>query len=384
LSNDQKYGVLLVTGLRTHQENYALLFLADPRCRLVALADEFNVPPQRAEWNRQFASEMNLPYISDLDEALARDDVHIASVCSEHERRGRVAVKCAQAGKHVYLDKPMTCSIEDAHAVVEAVEAAGVYSQVFSFIHNPWAQAAKRAVEAGEVGEVIAIHCDVMFAKGYPGTAPLGNRRRQDPHPEKFTFVDSKRELRATGVYAVGLIRWIAQVEAESLFCITANYFFREHVKNDVEDFGVLALNMENGIKATVACGRTGWSSHPAGGLNRLRIAGTEGALTFDAYKPRIEVYAHEEPWTPPLRDPTDPMSFWSSTQKKADKPKKSWIPVQAKGKLPNDASRFVDCIESGSESEMSAKDGAAAVEILMSGYVSAAKGDVISLPLPR
>jgi predicted dehydrogenase len=134
--------VLLVTGLRTHQENYALLFASDPRCRLIAVTDEPNVPPRRADWNRQFAAEMNLPYISDLDEALVREEVDIVSVCAEHERRGRVAVRCAQAGKHLYLDKPMTCSMEDADAVVAAVEAAGVRSQMFSFIHTPWAQAA--------------------------------------------------------------------------------------------------------------------------------------------------------------------------------------------------------------------------------------------------
>ncbi|HIE26492.1 TPA: hypothetical protein EYP66_04330, partial [Candidatus Poribacteria bacterium] len=80
---EKTYGVLLATGLRTHQENYALAFKADPRCRLIAVADEADVPPRRAEWNRKFAEEMNLPYIPNLDDALARDDVDIVSVCSE-------------------------------------------------------------------------------------------------------------------------------------------------------------------------------------------------------------------------------------------------------------------------------------------------------------
>src|SRR5207245_3465267 len=57
-----RYGVLLVTGGRTHQENYAALFAADARCRLVAVADEADVPPQRAAWNREFAEALGLPY----------------------------------------------------------------------------------------------------------------------------------------------------------------------------------------------------------------------------------------------------------------------------------------------------------------------------------
>ena len=385
MSSSQPYGVLLVTGLKTHQENYGPMFAADPRCRLIAVTDESHVPAHRADWNRQFASEMNLPYIPNLDDALAREDVDIVSVCAEHERRGRVAVRCAQAGKHLYLDKPMTCSVADADAVVAAAETAGVRSQVFSFIHAPWAQAAKQAVEAGEVGEVIAVHCDVMFAKGYSGAAPPGKPRKQDPHPRRFTFVDSKRELRATGVYAVGLIRWLVEAEAQTVFCVTANYFFEEHVKNDVEDFGVLALTLDGGIAATVACGRIGWTSHQAGGPNRLRIIGTEGSLTVDAHKPRIEVCSNETPWTPPPREPDDPMSFWSSTQREtAAAPKGNWVTLHGKTQPPSDVSVFVDCIEAERESEMSAKDGAAAVETLMAGYVSAAKGDIVKLPLPR
>lgn len=386
MNRTQPYGVVLVAGLRTHQENYGLLFAADPRCRLIAVTDEPDVPAHRADWNRQFASEMGLPYIADLDEALSREDVDIVSVCAEHERRGRVAVRCAQAGKHLYLDKPMTCSVADADAVVAAVEAAGVRSQMFSFIHNPWAQIVKQAVESGAVGELVAIHCDVMFAKGYPGTAPLGKLRKQDPQPKRYTFVDSKRELRATGVYAVSLIRWIANAEVRTVFGVTANYFFAEHVRNDVEDFGVIALALDDGITATVACGRIGWTSHAASGPNRMHIVGTEGSLTVDAHKPRIEVYTDDPPWIPPPVSPADPMSFWRSTQEETNtKPKESWVPLHRKsGEAPNDVSRFIDCIQAGRESEMSAKDGAAVVEVLMAGYVSAAKGDVVSLPLPR
>ena len=384
MSRARPYGVLLVTGLRTHQENYARLFQADPRCRLIAVADEADIPSHRDDLNRQFASEMSLPYIDSFDEALAREDVDIVSVCAEHERRGQVAVQCAQAGKHLYLDKPMTCNISDADDVVAAVEAADVRSQVFSFIYYPWAQAAKQAVDSDAVGEIIAVHSDVMFAKGHTSIVPLGKPRSENPCPKCFTFVDSKRELHTTGVYAVGLIRWLTGAEVKTVFCVTANYFFAEHMKNDVEDFGVLALELEGGIVATVACGRTGYMSHPAGGPNRLRIIGTKGSLTVDTNKPRIEVCADEPPWTPPLADPEDPMSFWSSTQKKADRPKQNWVPLHGRIEPPNDASRFIDCVESEVESEMSARDGAAVTEVLMAGYASAAQGNVVSLPLPR
>jgi predicted dehydrogenase len=367
----------------THQENYADFFLADPRCILIAVTDEPDVPSRRADLNRKFASKMNLPYIPDLDEALKREDVDIVSVCAEHERRGRVVVKCAKAKKHVYLDKPMACSVADADAIVSAVESAGVKSQVYSMIYSSWAQKAKQAVESNTIGEIIAIHCDILFAKGYTSDAPLGRPRKQDPYPKRFTFIDSKRELRATGVYSVGLIRWITGAEVKTVYGITENYFFAEHLRNDVEDFGILAMRLENDVMATISAGRIGYTSHPSHGPMRVHLVGTKGLMTFDAHKPRIEVYTNEPPWTPPPLNPDDPMGFWNSTYKNS-KSKKNWVPINSNQRHNNDVSYFIDCIESDRNSEVSVKDGAAQVEILMAGYISAESGNVVSLPIPR
>ena len=90
----EKLGVLLVTGSRTHQENYAPKFAEDPRCRLVGLTDEADVSPDRDRWNRELADALGVPFFDSLEKALERSDVHIVSVCSEPERRGRVGTLC--------------------------------------------------------------------------------------------------------------------------------------------------------------------------------------------------------------------------------------------------------------------------------------------------
>jgi myo-inositol 2-dehydrogenase / D-chiro-inositol 1-dehydrogenase len=375
MPDPRPFGVLLLGGQHTHQENYARAFAADPRCRLVAVADEADVPPERETLNRQLAAELGLPYIPDLDEALARPDVDLASVCVEHERRARVAVRCAQAGKHLYLDKPIACTVPGARAIAAAAREAGVRSQMFSFVHTPWARAARRALEEERVGELRAVHAEVMFAKGQAGTAALGTPRRQEPFPRRFTFRDSKRELRATGVYALSLIRWLTRAEVRSVWAHTANFFFAEHQRNDVEDFGLMSLELEGGLTATVAAGRIGWCSHPRGGPQRVTLIGTAGTVVIDAHQPRVEVYCDEAPWTPPEPLPDDPMGFWQSTQTATVRPKRIWLPLQ-EGDPSADAARFIDCIEQGREAEVTAQDGAALVETLMAAYVSAARGE--------
>ena len=60
MQQDGKYGVLLLGGNRTHQENYALSFAQDARCRLVAFADEPDAPPERITLARSLAESMDL------------------------------------------------------------------------------------------------------------------------------------------------------------------------------------------------------------------------------------------------------------------------------------------------------------------------------------
>ena len=383
MSPNNRLGVLLVSGRMTHQENYAPAFAAEPRCRLVAVSDERNVPSERAELNRQLAQDVGIPYISDLDAALSRQDVQVVSICTEPERRGAVAVRCAEAGKHVYMDKPMAGSLPAAQAVVCAVQTAGVRSHVFSLITTAWAERAKRILASGQLGDLLALHTDVLFAKGYGGTARLGSPRQEHFPPQRLTFPDAKRELYAMGVYGVGLVRWLIGQEVRTVYGGTANYFFGEHQQNNVEDFGLLMLSFQGGVTATVAAGRIGWRSHPHDSFWGVRMVGTRAAAYVTPHRPRMEVYGEGSAWSPPPSSPKDPMGFWRATQQEAGlKPKTQWLPL-VKGVDPQaDVKYFVDCIQSGRESEMSAPDGAAAVEILMAGYLSAATREVVSLPL--
>ena len=382
MKNQEKYGVLLLGGYRTHQEMYSRYFAAEPRCRLVAFSDERDAPPERVELGRAFARDFGLPYIPDLDEALARDDIHIVSLCVEQERRGRVGVRCAEMGKHLYLDKPMAMRLEDAQAIVKAVKKAGVRSQMYSNVLSSWARSAKQALESGEIGELRAIHCDLLFAKGNAGTAPVGHKRKQKAPLERYCFVEGKPELFAVGVYPVAMINWLTKKAVKTVFGKTANYFFKEHIACDIEDFGTLVLTLEDGITASVAAGRVGWMSHPQAGAKRLHLVGTRDTLVLDASQSHLEVFADEPAFRPPPPHPLDPMGMWGSTQvKSGSPPKQLWISVDDGGtEQQNEVRAFVDCIEEGKECEMNAEMAVQSVAVITAGYQSAATGEVVRL----
>jgi predicted dehydrogenase len=378
-----RYGILLVSGSHTHQENYAAAFAADPRCRLVAVTDEAGIDRRRREFNERLTKALNVPYIADLKQALARKDVHVVSVCAPPERRGRIIVLCAEAGKHLYLDKSLAPQLKEADAIVAAVNKAGVRSHMFSFITQPWARAAKQLLEGKRLGRLLAVHADTFFAKGRPGTARLGTRRKEEYPPQRHQLIEAKRELDNVGVYPLTLIRWLTGRRFRTVLGVTANYFFQEHQKHNVEDFGLLSCTLDDGLPVTVAAGRYGWQTHPAGGVNRVVLVGGRGTAALDANRPRLEVHTDEPPWAPPNVHPQDPMGFWSSTQDEVHtRPKRTWVPAGPAAQ--SDAAYFLDRLDARRDSELNVAEAALATEVLLAAYRSAATRQVVTLPLPR
>jgi myo-inositol 2-dehydrogenase / D-chiro-inositol 1-dehydrogenase len=378
------YGVLLVAGGFTHQEMYAPDFAEDKRCRLIGLVDADDISPRRKKLNAQLAQALDIPLLPSLDEALARTDVHIASVCAEPDRRAPLAIRCAEAGKHVYLDKPLATSMLDADRIVAALRRGQSVHQMFSLVHTDFGSRTKALLDSGTLGELTAIHCDAFFAKGMAGTAKLGQPRVETarPHPKNFETIDSKRELHNVGVYSLVQIAWLLHRPIRSVFATTANYFFEEHQKNDMEDFAQLTLDFDGGLSATTNVGRTGWRSHPMSGLNRMVFVGAKGAACVDAFGARVEVWADEDGWPLPNRHPEDPMGFWVSSMKEAGvTAKRAWVmPADA----TTDVRYFLDCIEQGRASDVPAELAATALEVILAAYQSAATGQVVALPLER
>lgn len=374
------YGVLLIGGAQTHQENYARGFAADPRCRLIGLTDESGVPRRRQELNAELAASLQIPLLADLDAALARCDVHLVCICAEPERRGALAVRAARAGKHIYLDKEPAATIAGARDVANAATEAGVLSQTFSLVRSPVGRKARQILDSGRLGTLLAIHSEMFFAKGMSGTADVSAPRRESADVPRLTFFDSKRELLCVGWYPLVLFQWLLGHCPRRVGTTTSNYFFREHQSNGVEDFANVLLEYPGGVQGSITVGRTGWKSHPSHGVHRVHLVGTEGIETIDAFEPRVEIFSDALDWRPPaVPHPEDPMGFWSSTnQQSGVQPKTAWHPVDAVS--PSEFSHFVDCIEHGRESDVPATLAADVLETIFTAYAAASRGTLVAL----
>jgi predicted dehydrogenase len=374
------FGVILVTGSLSHQEGYAAGFRADRRCRIVAVTDEAGVDARRRGLNQKLAGELSVPYVENLDDALGRPDVDLVSICTEHHRQGRVAIRCAEAGRHIYIDKPMAGNLEEARRLDRLVREKKLRSQMFTQIHYGPAQRARRLLQSGSIGRLQAIHCDLHFAKGYPAGFAL-EPRGENPKPELFVVPEAKREMFNIAVYPLAFIRWVTRRAGfRKVRAVTANYFFETNRRHDLEDFAVMALTMEGGVTATISSGRTGWRSHPGGGHHLIRLIGDRGSQVVDGSATRGELSTADGcAWSTPEENPSDPLGFWASTDQRKTGGTE-WFLSSAGAR--SDQSMFLDCLEHGREAECTVSDGLHVLEALLGGYRSAASGDVVRLPL--
>ena len=94
----------------------------------------------------------------DADALLAEmrpDVVHVLTSPASH---ATLAIKSAQAGAHVLVEKPVALSVEEADAMIEAARVNGVRVMAnHNWLFKPSVQRARALVESGEIGDVVHV-----------------------------------------------------------------------------------------------------------------------------------------------------------------------------------------------------------------------------------
>ncbi|AYD90126.1 dehydrogenase [Actinomyces sp. 2119] len=123
--------------------------------REVPGAELTTVVDPRAEAAQALATELGAQAVPTIEDALAEDNLDAVLVTTPAALHTPAITAAARAGKHVFTEKPITTTIEDAHTVIEACRDAGVHLQVgFNRRFAPGFAAARQAVEDGRVGQV--------------------------------------------------------------------------------------------------------------------------------------------------------------------------------------------------------------------------------------
>ena len=96
-----------------------------------------------------------------MEEALADKSIDAVDICLPHHLHCGAALRAMEAGKHVFIEKPLANSLEEADRMIEKARSSGLVLAVLeNFRYEPAVNRAVELMEQGVVGDpfMIAIH----------------------------------------------------------------------------------------------------------------------------------------------------------------------------------------------------------------------------------
>jgi UDP-N-acetylglucosamine 3-dehydrogenase len=229
---------------------------------------------------REAAERFGVRYIEDADSLFGAVDAVV--VCSENKNHARDVIPALQSGVHVLCEKPISTTIDDARAMIDASEASGSQLRVaFPVRYLPSIVRAKEILREGSLGRILAVNGTNH------GQAPGG------------WFLDP--ELAGGGavmdhtVHLADLLRWMLDVEVKSVYAEVGSFFGA----TETDDAAILTLELEGGpfANGTFATIDPSWSrgeGFPTWGDVTLRIAGTTGVLDVDPFARPLRTFDHK------------------------------------------------------------------------------------------
>ncbi|MEU9922991.1 Gfo/Idh/MocA family oxidoreductase [Streptomyces griseoluteus] len=150
---------------RVHTRAYARLPHHYPRLplrpELVTVAEEVPGLAEEAAAQYGFATATR-----DWREVAADPRVRAVSITAPNFLHREIGVAMAEAGKHLWIEKPVGLSGADARAVADAVAAAGVQAAVgFNYRNAPAVESARELIASGGLGRIT--HARVRLLSDY-------------------------------------------------------------------------------------------------------------------------------------------------------------------------------------------------------------------------
>ncbi|MFI7402328.1 Gfo/Idh/MocA family protein [Streptomyces sp. NPDC049541] len=139
---------------RVHTQAYARVLHHYPRLglrpQLITVAEE--VPGRAEEAAAQFGFASTT---RDWRDVVEDPRIQAVSITAPNFLHREIGAAMAEAGKHIWIEKPVGLSAADARAVADAVATAGVQGAVgFNYRNAPAVEAARELITSGAIGTV--------------------------------------------------------------------------------------------------------------------------------------------------------------------------------------------------------------------------------------
>jgi predicted dehydrogenase len=254
-----------------------------PQLELVGVTDK------RPERVKKFAEYHSLPTYASLEELLADPQVDIVLNLTNPRSHFEVSKAALAAGKHVYSEKPLAMSIDQAKELVSLAAEKGLHlSSAPCSALSETAQTVWKALRDNVVGKVYLVYAEMDdgLVHKMPYQHWISDSGTPWPYQDEFEVGCT---LEHAGYYVNWLTMFFGPAQSVTAF---SSCLVQDKVKdvvlapNDTPDFSVACIQFQSGVVARLTCSIVATHDH------QLRIFGEEGVLSIhDCWKYDDPVY---------------------------------------------------------------------------------------------
>lgn len=267
----------------------SLPFYYDPapaKVVLAGVATATDSSRQRAidEWDYEYGC-------SDFRELCERDDIDIIDCCTPNYLHRDVLVAALENGKHLYMDKPLSCTLEEAKEMADCASQHPecITQMAFQYRFVPAMLRAKELVDAGALGRIFSARVCYLHAGYVDPNRPISWRLDTRKSGKGGALFD-------LGAHVVDLTRYLLG-DFEEVFHLGETFIKERPLSDDptqrapveVDDVSMMLFRMRNGAIGTLE------SSRLATGVQdevRFEAHGDRGAIRFNLMQPNyLEFY---------------------------------------------------------------------------------------------
>jgi predicted dehydrogenase len=216
---------------------------------------------------RSFAKKWGIPGpTTDLDAAIARDDVDLFVIALPNEEHLPAALRLAKAGRNQACTKPLARNAREARAMFDAARTSGaIHGYLETEVFAPACIKAKGVIDAGGIGRVLWVR---------------SRESHSGPHSAHFWDVAKTggAAMNDLGCHTIEMARYAFGKEDKIVEVMAWGARLVHHRKTKGEDNALLVLKFSSG---GIAHCELSWTTK--GGLDlRNEIHGSDGSIFTD------------------------------------------------------------------------------------------------------
>jgi len=217
-----------------------------------------------AERREKFAKRFAFPMVDRLETILDDRSVDAVLLLTPPNTHLELVERCAAAGKHVLLEKPLEITLARAERLVAAARNVTL-GVVLQHRFRPAAEKLHELIAAGRLGKLVSASASIpnWRPQSYYDQPGRGTRAR-----------DGGGVLLTQGIHTLDLLTWFAGETAE-----TKSYWTTTPVhRMETEDLACAALRFTNGALGVVHATTTAYPGFPEG----IELIGTTGTAILE------------------------------------------------------------------------------------------------------